>query len=129
MEADAMDEAGAMDGAGGMDGTAGKTAGMEETASAKTMEVEIVEFKSGAIGNIIYNFHYFKDKKHFFIKFARGCQLLWDFDIIRIVNLLDNFIEVDWRQFYWPYNPYKKDEKCIAKKKHESENSKVCALC
>ena len=27
------------------------------------------------------------------------------------------------------YNPYKKDEKCIAKKKHESENSKVCALC
>ena len=76
MEADAMDEAGAMDGAGGMDGIAGKTAGMEETASAKTMEVE---FKSGAIGNIIFNFHYFKDKKHFFIKFARGCQL-WDFD-------------------------------------------------
>ena len=61
--------------AGGMEETAGKTAGMEETASAKTMEVE---FKSGAIGNIyiIYNFHYFKDKKHFFIKFARGCQLL-----------------------------------------------------
>ena len=37
----------------GMERAAGKTAGMEETASAKTMEVEIVEFKSGAIGNII----------------------------------------------------------------------------
>ena len=55
-----------MDGAGGMYGA----------ASAKAMEVEVVEFKSGAIGNMIYNFHYFKDKKHFFIKFARGCQLL-----------------------------------------------------
>ena len=93
MEAGGMEETAGMEAAGGME----ETAGMKERTMATAKAIVV---KSGAIGNIISTI--LKTKSIFFIKFARGCQLLWDFDIIRIVNLLeiillklieDNFID------------------------------------
>ena len=93
-----MDEAGAMDEADAMDGTAGKTAGMEETASAKTMEVEIVEFKSGAIGNIISTI--LKTKSIFSLNLQGDVnyyEILTSFvnllEIILLKLIEDNFID------------------------------------